>query len=141
MCNMPVKPENLNRVDFVGKSTTEKWVTVDAESRRGKNELDVGVRNGVSAIDATGSFGSKIDFMVRHILFLKRKDPKVKCIVFSQWKPLLDIVGKALDYNDVRWVALEGRDRADSIRRFKTETKLTVCLLRSKNQSRLVDAL
>ena len=38
---------------------------------------------------ANGSFGTKINAIVRHIVHLKDKDPTTKSIVFSTWKDVL----------------------------------------------------
>lgn len=39
----------------------------------------------IDEIETSGSFGSKIQSIVRHLVWLKEREPEAKSIVFSAW--------------------------------------------------------
>ena len=39
----------------------------------------------IEKVESIGDFGSKIQTLVRHILYLQAEDPGAKSIVFSAW--------------------------------------------------------
>ncbi|KAJ3414351.1 hypothetical protein HDV05_006719, partial [Chytridiales sp. JEL 0842] len=87
-----------------------------------------------------GSFGTKVDFIVKHVLMILSSDSQAKCLIFSQWDQVLDIVALGLDKNDIGFVKLEGggarkRKREDAVRAFKEKTTVKVFILNAKSQS------
>lgn len=49
------------------------------------NTIDKSVFEEIQKIDCFGSFGTKIETLVRHLLYLEEVDPGCKSIVFSAW--------------------------------------------------------
>jgi E3 ubiquitin-protein ligase SHPRH len=49
----------------------------------------------IKSINLNGSFGTKIDTLARHILWIRQHDPGAKSIVFSQFREFLDVLGTA----------------------------------------------
>lgn len=49
----------------------------------------------IKAVSLTHSFGTKIDMLARHIIWLRERDPGAKSIIFSQYKEFLDFLGTA----------------------------------------------
>jgi len=48
-----------------------------------------------------GSYGSKVDTLVRHIIYLRQRDPGSKAIVFSQYRDFLDVISRSLQQNQI----------------------------------------
>ncbi len=65
-----------------------------------------------------GSFGTKIDTLARHILWIRANDAGAKSIVFSQYKDFLDILAKAFSRFKI---AFTGIDQKDGIDKFKED--------------------
>ncbi|KAF9103870.1 hypothetical protein BGX29_002817 [Mortierella sp. GBA35] len=80
-------------------------------------------------------YGSKIDSIVRHITYLVHDDPKVKCLVFSQWSNLLSLVGQSLDQNHIGYVKLDGASVKSAVKGFKENDDKHVFMLHAKSQS------
>ncbi|KAJ3150778.1 hypothetical protein HDU86_006287 [Geranomyces michiganensis] len=58
----------------------------------------------LSHVPLAGSFGTKLDTLIRHIKYLKQTDPTSKSLVFSQWEQLLDYLGTGLAKNGIEYV-------------------------------------
>lgn len=71
------------------------------------------------------SFGTKVDTLIRHLMWLRQEDPGAKSIVFSQFKSFLDILGRAFRHYRVGY---SGFDNKDGITRFKDDPS-TECFL------------
>jgi E3 ubiquitin-protein ligase SHPRH len=56
-----------------------------------------------------GSYGTKIEAVVRRVLFVLQQDPVGKVLVFSSWADVLDIVSHALSDNGVLHVSAKDR--------------------------------
>jgi len=85
----------------------------------------------IDRIKIRGSFGSKVDALIRHLLYLAEHDPTAKSLVFSQWKGLLKIVSSALGVNGLQYVSLEGsvRKRSRAVWSFSNDPQVKVFLL------------
>lgn len=93
-----------------------------------------------------GSHGSKISLMTRHLLFLLAQSPTLKCIIFSQWDDVLDIVERALNDNTIGYVRLGSTKKqstylhkaakgASLVKLFHEDHSTKVMLLNAKRQS------
>ncbi|KAF9356213.1 hypothetical protein BGX34_010028 [Mortierella sp. NVP85] len=80
-------------------------------------------------------YGSKIDGIVRHIMFLVREDPETKCLVFSQWSSLLKLVSESLLANQIGFVKLDGASVKTAVRQFNEDRNKQVFMLHAKSQS------
>ncbi|KAG0091613.1 hypothetical protein BGZ92_000283 [Podila epicladia] len=80
-------------------------------------------------------FGSKIDSIVRHISYLVREDSSVKCLVFSQWATLLNLIGDSLENNQIGFVRLDGSSARTAVKEFKNNANKHVFMLHAKSQS------
>lgn len=74
--------------------------------------------NQIKNIDVNGSFGTKIDTLARHMLWIRANDPGAKSIVFSQYKEFLDVLAKAFTRFKIGFT---GIDRKDGIESFKAD--------------------
>ncbi|RKO93898.1 SNF2 family N-terminal domain-containing protein [Blyttiomyces helicus] len=129
----------------LGPNETATVATEDAQSAALLARL--------STIPLLGSYGTKIDTLVRHVIDVTTAHPDscapaAKAIIFSQWEDMLDIVAAALDQNKVGFVGLgrEGFRRGGggiamsgnaphAVTRFREEDDVKVFMLHAKNQS------
>ncbi|KAI8909113.1 SNF2 family N-terminal domain-containing protein [Gorgonomyces haynaldii] len=95
-------------------------------------------------IQIVGSFGTKIDLIVKHMLHLLSQDPNVKCLVFSQWMSVLEIIAQALRENHIGYLMHEGQGfsdvkisskRGEAAQQFASDPRLTAFMLHAKSQS------
>ena len=75
----------------------------------------------IKNIDVDGSFGTKIDTLARHMLWIRANDPGAKSIVFSQFRDFLDVLAKAFTQFKI---AFTGIDRKDGIQKFKEDASV-----------------
>ena len=72
----------------------------------------------IKNIDLGGSFGTKIDTIARHILWIREHDPGAKSIVFSQFRDFLDVLARA--FTKFR-IGFTGIDQKDGIQKFTND--------------------
>lgn len=78
------------------------------------------------------SFGTKIDTIARHIIWLRESDPGAKSIIFSQFKDFLDVLVRALRSFRIGHSSI---DRFGGIQAFKEDPAIECFLLHGKAQS------
>jgi E3 ubiquitin-protein ligase SHPRH len=93
------------------------------ESGRSSNnfiyaDISSGTLKEIKNIDLDASFGTKIDTLARHILWLREHDPGAKSIIFSQYKTFLEVLGTAFTRFKIGYSSI---DNTDGIERFKTD--------------------
>lgn len=59
------------------------------------SDINSSLLNEIKDIDLNGSFGTKIDTLSRHLIWLREHDPGAKSIVFSQYKDFLSVLQNA----------------------------------------------
>lgn len=74
------------------------------------------ILNQIKNTEVDGSFGTKIDTLARHMLWIREHDPGAKSIIFSQFKDFLDVLAKAFSQFKIGFT---GIDRKDGIQKFK----------------------
>ena len=72
----------------------------------------------IKNIDLDGSFGTKIDTIARHMLWIREHDAGAKSIVFSQYRDFLDVLARAFTQFKIGFT---GIDRKDGIQKFKSD--------------------
>ncbi|KAJ3309377.1 hypothetical protein HDU76_003646, partial [Blyttiomyces sp. JEL0837] len=93
--------------------------------------------NRISALKINGSFGTKFDFIIRHIMYIRSLEPDAKVLIFSQWSQVLDILSTACDKNFLKYVRIDGQSsrKNDAIRKFREDVTIPIFMLHSKSQS------
>lgn len=82
------------------------------------SEIRDNVLNQIKNIDLDGSFGTKIDTIARHILWIRDHDPGAKSIIFSQYRDFLDVLARAFAQFRIDFT---GIDRKDGIQKFQND--------------------
>ncbi|TGO18608.1 hypothetical protein BPAE_0374g00040 [Botrytis paeoniae] len=78
------------------------------------------------------SFGTKIDTLARHILYLRESDPSAKSIVFSQFTEFIPVLASAFDAFRIGHSSI---DRPNGVEKFKNDPGIEVFLLHSRAHS------
>lgn len=111
------------------------------------NHIDNEIVEAVQNIQLKESYSSKVDMIVKQVLYLKSKDPKVQIVIFSQWQDLLYILAAAFKNASISYLASYGtltpeigggrrKSKYDSVEEFKKpENGITCFLLNAKAQA------
>ncbi|KAM0496211.1 hypothetical protein ACHAQF_004275 [Verticillium nonalfalfae] len=76
---------------------------------------------------------TKVDSIVRHLLWLRESDPGAKSIVFSQrYRDFLQVIGSALSRSRIGYTSI---DKPNGVQRFKEDAGLECFLLHGRAQS------
>ena len=83
-------------------------------------------------IDLEGSYGTKIDMIARHLLWIRANNPGAKSIIFSQFGDFLEVLREALK----KWgIGVSGISEKDGIQKFKSDASIDCFLLDAKSDS------
>ncbi|XXZ97957.1 hypothetical protein QA089_000437 [Meyerozyma guilliermondii] len=101
----------------------------------------------IQNIELKNFYSSKVDTIVRHVLYLRSQNPRVQIVIFSQWQDLLYILGTAFKAADISYLGSYGtltpevgsgrrRNKYDSVEEFKDPSNNITCfLLNAKAQA------
>ncbi|KAL4985044.1 peptide N-acetyl-beta-D-glucosaminyl asparaginase amidase A-domain-containing protein [Aspergillus falconensis] len=95
-------------------------------------DIGSGTLHEIKNIDLKDSFGTKIDTLARHILWLREHDPGAQSIVFSQYKGFLDYLANAFRRFKIGYSSV---DESDGIEKFKKDPGIECFLLHAKAHS------
>ena len=124
------KPRELTMQEAT--APTAKSNVADASPETIYSGITSATLNQIKTIDLDGSFGTKIDTLARHILWIRENDPGAKSILFSQFKDFLDILAKA--FAQFR-IAFTSFDKPNGVRNFKSDSSVECFFLHAKAQS------
>jgi len=97
------------------------------------SDISTTMLNQIKDIDLRGpSFGSKIDFLCRHLLWLREHDPGCKSIIFSQYREFIDVLARAFDEYKISSTRF---DVKNGIEKFKADPAIECFLLHAKAHS------
>lgn len=82
------------------------------------HDISSSTLNEIKNIDLNSSFGTKIDTLARHIMWLREHDPGAKSVVFSQYKNFLEILASALSRFKIGFSSVDSKD---GIQNFKSD--------------------
>uniref|UniRef100_A0A3Q1EY68 SNF2 histone linker PHD RING helicase n=1 Tax=Acanthochromis polyacanthus TaxID=80966 RepID=A0A3Q1EY68_9TELE len=81
-------------------------------------------------IPVKGSHSTKVEAVVRTLKKIQVSDPGAKCLVFSTWQSVLDIIAKALFDNNMEFSQINGIHKfQENLCSFKYEEKINILLL------------
>ncbi|CAO1631942.1 unnamed protein product [Sympodiomycopsis kandeliae] len=102
------------------------------------NVVPLSLRRQIEQVPCLGRYGSKLEMLVRHLVYISRQDASEKTIVFSAFARGLELVSDALRQNGLRYVHVSGSgggaNTSELVRRF-TEGDTSVMLLHSEATS------
>ncbi|XP_041828321.1 E3 ubiquitin-protein ligase SHPRH isoform X2 [Melanotaenia boesemani] len=81
-------------------------------------------------IPVKGSHSTKVEAVVRTLKRIQVTDPGAKCLVFSTWQSVLDIIAKALFDNNMDFSQINGIHKfQENLSSFKYDEKINILLL------------
>ncbi|KAL4812232.1 SNF2 family N-terminal domain-containing protein [Aspergillus spinulosporus] len=95
-------------------------------------DIGSGTLHEIKNIELKDSFGTKIDTLARHILWLREHDPGAQSIVFSQYRGFLDYLANAFRRFKIGFSSV---DESDGIEKFKKDPGIECFLLHAKAHS------
>ncbi|TPX66245.1 hypothetical protein SpCBS45565_g04601 [Spizellomyces sp. 'palustris'] len=127
MCNQPVLPGTTTPVSLYPLPPTSSTPSTTDTPSDTTDDATTTLLSHLSNIPLKGSFGTKLDTLIRHLKHLSTPS-----LVFSQWDQVLDILSQGLTRNNISYVILGKSPNA--IQRFR-ETNVQVMLLNARSQS------
>ncbi|KAF9064876.1 SNF2 family N-terminal domain-containing protein [Rhodocollybia butyracea] len=141
VCRVTIDSENLQRFTLQGQQPPPKPM-VNGEliptSRRKieYNIIDATVFEAVQSMEAIGDYGTKIQTLVRHLLYLEQVDPGSKSIIFSAWADSLTILERALHENGIISIRIDRGTRGEGpVKKFKSHPEISVLLLHGEREN------
>ena len=137
--NCPTCKKHLTKNDFHQITYKPQQLIMQEEGQAHEKEISVGSGRAESAIysgihdnvlhqikniDLDGSFGTKIDTIARHILWIREHDTGAKSIVFSQYRDFLDVLARAFGRFRIGFTSI---DRKDGISIFTNDPSVRIC--------------
>ncbi|GEQ70207.1 hypothetical protein JCM33374_g3883 [Metschnikowia sp. JCM 33374] len=106
-------------------------------------QIDEETLRKVERMHLVNSYGSKVDLIVKQVLYLRSQDPNVQIVIFSQWHDLLVILAFAFDKMNISYVSAKDshitaskKTTIDPVEAFKDQSNIKTCfLLNSQAQS------
>lgn len=75
-----------------------------------------------ASVDVRGNYSTKIESIVRQVVLLTKNDRTAKCLIFSTWNDVLDLLAGALRENRIQFAYLQsgGGRFQQNLMQFKT---------------------
>ncbi|KAL8658126.1 MAG: hypothetical protein Q9226_001245 [Calogaya cf. arnoldii] len=83
-------------------------------------------------MDVKRSFGTKVDSIARHLIWLREHDPGSKSIVFSQFRDFLSVLGTAFASYKIGHTNIDAKN---GVRRFKDDAGIECLLMHARGSS------
>ncbi|MCJ1276785.1 hypothetical protein MMC21_004592 [Puttea exsequens] len=141
-CKKRLLRDDFHQITFKPQELTveEEHSTREVEASPPQSTEDSAIYSGIrhttlnqiKNVDLDGSFGTKVDTLARHILWLRQHDPGAKAIVFSQYRDFLDVLAKAFKHFKIGWT---GIDQKDGIQKFMVDPSKECFFLHAKAHS------
>ncbi|KAK7680847.1 hypothetical protein QCA50_016157 [Cerrena zonata] len=146
VCRVAIQPDELQRF-VVADNKTQVPVAVPTrifnnepapKSRREiqYNLIESDLFESIQMMESHGSYGSKIQTLVRHLLYVQTADPGSKTIVFSAWADSLHIIQHALKANSISCLRIDqNAGKQNAAKRFRTDPTIQVLLLHGEREN------
>ncbi|KAK7679996.1 hypothetical protein QCA50_016942 [Cerrena zonata] len=146
ICRMAIQPDQLQRftlTDFKAKLPLAAPKRVVNKEPIPKSQREVHYNliksdlfRGIHAMECHGSYGSKIEMLVKHLLYVKTEDPGSKTILFSTWADSLHIIQHALKANSISCLQIDQNyGKENAAKRFRTDPTIEVLLLHGEREN------
>ncbi|KAL2828661.1 peptide N-acetyl-beta-D-glucosaminyl asparaginase amidase A-domain-containing protein [Aspergillus cavernicola] len=138
ICKKRLKANDFYQITYKPQEfvVQEERSSPNEHGRQSNNSIYTDIGSGtlheIKNIDLKDSFGTKIDTLARHILWLREHDPGAQSIVFSQYKSFLEYLGIAFRRLKIGYSSV---DDPDGIPKFKSDPGIECFFLHAKAQS------
>ncbi|EXJ65278.1 hypothetical protein A1O7_01619 [Cladophialophora yegresii CBS 114405] len=97
------------------------------------SDISTTMLNQIKNVDIRGpSYGSKIDFLCRHLMWLREHDPGSKSIIFSQYREFIDVIALAFQAVNISCTRIDVKNGTE---KFKSDPSIECFLLHAKAHS------
>lgn len=118
---------SLSRTSPVGTSSERP------SSQTIYSDVSVTMLSQIKNIDLPGfSYGSKVDFLCRHLIWLRQNDPGSKAVIFSQYREFLGVLARAFTACGIQFGRIDDKD---GVEKFKSRPTVECFLLHAKAHS------
>lgn len=124
--------EQANPMGSPSKAGSDRSSPSSASATSIYSDMSIDTVNEIKAVDLPGSYGTKIDTLSRHIIWLRENDPGAKSIIFSQFSEFLTVLADALDEFKIGHTSIHV---SDGIERFRRDPSIECFLLDAKSDS------
>ncbi|KAF7960931.1 hypothetical protein EAE96_000603 [Botrytis aclada] len=131
----PYEPTLTAETEGIREPLTERSVNSNSPQKSAiYSDVSKATLSAIKSIELqdNNSFGTKIDTLARHILYLRESDPGAKSIVFSQFTEFLPVLASAFDAFRIGHSSI---DRPNGVEKFKNDPGTEVFLLHSRAHS------
>ncbi|KZV84430.1 hypothetical protein EXIGLDRAFT_776552 [Exidia glandulosa HHB12029] len=147
VCRVPVTANSMHRIlvqdDGQGKTPLVGGAgsgadggETETQQKIAFNMIDQQIFSRIQKMEAHGSYGSKIETLMKHLLYIQEQQPGAKSIVFSAWADSLHIIEHALITNGIPCLRVDaGKSRENAARKFRTDPHLLVFLLHGEREN------
>ncbi|OCH83870.1 hypothetical protein OBBRIDRAFT_786844 [Obba rivulosa] len=145
VCRVPIHPDQLQRFSIDQKQEQrappqliKHRNELAPRSRRQirYNVIEPAVFEDIQSMESLGSYGSKIQTLIRHLLYISMMDPGSKSIIFSAWADSLHIIEHALRRNGITCLRIDqNRGKQNAAKRFRTDPTISVLLLHGEREN------
>jgi E3 ubiquitin-protein ligase SHPRH len=125
MCKRKLKSRDFHQITYkpqeliVREERTPTKLEYGRPSQNGiYSDVSTGILQEIKNIDLPVSFGTKVDTLSRHLLWLRDNDPGAKSIVFSQYTGFLGVLGTAFSRCGIGYSSVDSKN---GIQRFKED--------------------
>ncbi|KZT68625.1 hypothetical protein DAEQUDRAFT_671213 [Daedalea quercina L-15889] len=124
--SVPIAPSLIRKNEVIPKSLRQ----IDY------NYIPASMFEDIQTMESTGSYGSKINTLLRHLLYLEIADPGSKSIVFSAWADSLHIIQHALTQNGISCLRIDQqKGKQHAAKRFRSDPDIAVLLLHGEREN------
>ena len=137
MCKTRLTPRDVHRVVYRTRQLSMAPTGLRPAESTSFRQLAPDTRHAIEAVGIEGGNGSKLDLLMRHLLYLDRTTGE-KSLVFSSFARGLDLVAESLTHHGLAYVRLEGsggKRASAAIEAFQHAPDVRVLLLHSEAQS------
>ena len=114
----------------------EQSTTMRANERRQSATIYISMAkttmDAIKSIDLDGSYGTKIDTIARHLLYLREADPGSKSIIFSQYSDFLEVLERAFRQFKIGCTGISAKK---GVEKFRKDASIECFLLDAKSDS------
>lgn len=123
-------------LDISRDQTQEPESQVKGQVHQIYKEVDNETLQKVQKMNLLNSYGSKVDLIVKQVLYLRNQNPEVQIVIFSQWQDLLVILAFAFDEMNISYVSAKDsrvpnsrKKHRDPVEEFKDQSNIKTCFL------------
>lgn len=145
LCKEYQSPSMLSEFNKNHANAKVQLISAFSPSLRGEPHIGSGLYTNIDddqkrAIDNVQlhgpSYSSKVDTLIKHLIWLREEDPGAKSIIFTQFRSFLKILAQALEEHRIGFATFShGGNRSLEIQRFKDDPSVECLLMDAKAHS------